>query len=297
MLKLSSVLSIFTLLILFSSCQKELKDDGNGGGGSVSGNFKAKIDGNWWVANKIANANKTFGFISLNGESNDKKTLRILLLDSGVHNYTIDAGSVNTAIYIDSSTATVKTFTSGQASSPGQVSITAVDTANKTMSGTFSFKVHSQSDSTEKNFTEGSFTNIPYTTNLPIGGNPTDTFKVKIAGSLWTAPTVIGISGGGQLLITGSDPAAMKSVVLAMPSAVTPGTYSFNITTGTYIGIYTPDADPTHIRVSTLGSMTILEHNATTKRIRGSFFFTGSDIQNPLNFVLLTEGYFSITYN
>jgi hypothetical protein len=296
MIKLSSIFLAFGLMFCFSSCQKELSD-GGGGGGSVSGNFKAKIDGNWWVANKIATANKTFGFITLNGESNDKKTLRIILLDSGTHNYTVDAASINTAIYIDSSTSTVKTFTSAQSASPGHVFITSIDTANKTMSGNFSFKVHSQSDSTEKNFTEGSFTNIPYTSNLPIGGNPTDTFRVKIAGSLWTAPTVIGLSAGGQLIVTGSDPALMKSVALAFPSTVTPGSYAFNIITGTYVGIYTPDIDPSHIKVSTLGSLTILEHNATTKHIRGNFFFTGSDIQNPLSFILLTEGYFSITYN
>jgi len=297
MLKLSPVLFAFALLISFSSCQKELDGGSGGGGGAVSGNFKAKIDGNWWVANKIASANKTFGFISLNGESNDKKTVRILLLDSGVHNYTVDAGSINTAIYIDSSSGTVKTFSSAQASAPGSVHITSIDTAGKTMSGNFSFKVFNQSDATEKNFTEGSFTNIPYTTNLPIGGNSTDTFKVKIAGSLWTAPVVLGLSAGGQLVVTGSDPAIQKSVALAFPSTITPGTYAFNITTGTYIGTYIPDLDPTHIKISTLGSLTILEHNTTTKRIRGNFFFTASDFANPLNFILMTEGYFSVTYN
>jgi len=88
MLRLSSILFTCGLTIFLSSCQKELDDAG--GGSSVSGNFKAKIDGTWWVANKSATANKTFGFITLTGISSDKKALRILLLDSGVHNYTID---------------------------------------------------------------------------------------------------------------------------------------------------------------------------------------------------------------
>ena len=293
MLRLSSILLACGLLVLCSSCQKELEDSD---GGSVSGNFKAKIDGAWWVANSSATANKTFGFITLTGISADKKALRILLLDSGVHNYTVDPGSVNTAIYIDSSGATIATFTSNQATLPGQVNITSIDTAHKTMSGTFSFKVHNQTDTTEKNFTEGSFTNISYSSSLPIGGNPTDSFQVKISGTMWTAPVVLGISTGGQLAITGSDPTASKAVVLTMAATVTPGNYTFSLT-GTTLGIYTPDADPNNIKVSSLGTLTILEHNTTTKRIRGNFNFTASDILNPFNVVLLTQGYFSVTYN
>jgi hypothetical protein len=294
MLRLSPILFTCGLIVFLSSCQKELDDTG---GGSVSGNFKAKIDGTWWVANKSATANKTFGFITLTGISSDKKALRILLLDSGVHNYTVDPGSVNTAIFIDSSLATITTFTSNQATLPGQVNITAIDTANKTMSGTFSFKVHNQSDTTEKNFTEGSFTNISYSSSLPIGGNPTDTFQVKIGtASLWSAPVVLGIGTGGQLAITGSDPTASRSVAILMSSTITPGNYNFSLT-GTTLGIYTPDADPNNIKISSLGILTILEHNVATKRIRGNFNFTASDIMNPLNFVLLTQGYFSVTYN
>jgi hypothetical protein len=294
MLRITAVLPVLCSLIFFSSCQKELDD---GSGGSVSGNFKAKIDGNWWVANKSASATRSFGFISLTGQSTDKKTLRILLLDSGQHVYTVDAASVNAAIFIDSSQATPAVYTSAQATATGQVSITSIDTAAKTMSGIFSFKTHHQSDTTEKSFTEGSFTNISYSASLPIGGNPTDTFRVKIGTApVWDAPVVLGVNAGGQLAITGSDPTVSKSVVLTMAATVTPGNYNFS-PTGTTLGIYTPDADPMNIKISALGTLTILEHNTTTKRIRGNFNFTASDISNPLNIVLLTQGYFSVVYN
>jgi hypothetical protein len=294
MLRLSSILFAFGFLVFLSSCQKELDDTGSG---SASGNFKAKIDGTWWVANKLATATKSFGFITITGISADKKALRILLLDSGVHTYDVDAASVNTAIFIDSSGSTIQTYTSAQATLPGQVHISSIDTAHKTMSGTFSFKTHHQTDTTEKSFTEGSFTNISYSSSLPIGGNPTDTFHVKIGtAALWDAPVVLGVASGGQLAITGSDPTASKSVALTMSSTITPGIYNFSLT-GTTLGIYVPDADPNNIKISSLGTLTILEHNTTTKRIRGSFNFTASDIMNPLSFVLLTQGYFSITYN
>jgi len=56
-------------------------------------------------------------------------------------------------------------------------------------------------DTTEKNFTEGSFTNIAYTNSLPIGGGGNDTLQAKISGTLWTAPTVFGLSGNGQMVV------------------------------------------------------------------------------------------------
>jgi len=129
---------------------------------------------------------------------------------------------VNTAIFIDSSAATIKTFTSAQATLPGSVNITTIDTANKTMSGHFSFKVHNQNDTTEKNFTEGSFTNIAYTNSLPIGGGGNDTLQAKISGTLWTAPTVFGLSANGQMVLTGVDIVTSKQIELTFPSTITP---------------------------------------------------------------------------
>lgn len=295
MLRLPLILFASALILLLSSCQKELDD--TGGSSSVSGNFKAKIDGTWWVANKSALATRSFGFITLTGQSTDKKTLRILLADSGTHNYTVDPGSINTAIFIDSSSTNVGTFVSNLATVPGQVNITNIDTAAKTMSGTFSFKVHNQNDTTEKNFTEGSFTNIPYTNSLPIGGGGNDTLKAKISGTLWTAPTVFGLSANNQMVLTGVDIATSKQIELTFPSTITTGSYTFSFTGNTYIGVYIPDSDFTHLKVAVSGTLTILSYDIINKRIRGNFNFIASEPLNPLNTVLLTEGFFAITYN
>ena len=80
-----------------------------------------------------------------------------------------------------------------------------------------------------------------------------------------------------------------------MPSDITPGTYSISLI-GNYLGVYKPDNDPVNLKVGALGSLTILQHNTATRRIRGNFNFTASNILNPLDFVLLTEGYFAVTY-
>ena len=288
----------FGIIAFVSSCQKEI----DWGTNTVTGDFKAKINGTQWVANKIATASRLAGFISLVGRSTDNKLLAITLTDSGVHRYTLNDVTINVAAYLDSNSSNPGTYTSNAASPPtagGEVNITSIDTAHKKMSGTFSFKVFRQSDSAVVNLTEGSFTNISYSTSFPPAGSMPDTFHVKINGTMFNAATIlasvppapynttIGIAGGDSVFI--------KTVSLGMPSDITPGTYAIGLT-GNYIAVYKPDNDPNNLKIGALGSVTILEHNVTTRRIRGNFNFTGTNILNPLDFVLLTEGYFAVTY-
>jgi hypothetical protein len=293
------VLYIFTALTIacsFIACQKEISGDVTTG---VTGNFKAKIDGTQWVADKAAAASRFGGLINITGISNDKKLLTITLTDSGVHHYTLDQNSFNAGAFVDSNLSNTNAFTTNQGTTAGQsggdLTITSIDTAHKTISGTFSFKVYRQMDGLQRNFTEGSFTNISYATTLPPASS-TDTFHVKIAGSLWTPPSVASISAAGVIAISGTDATASKTVGLTMPSNITPGIYALDFFGLTYLGQYNPDSDPTHSKISTAGTLTILEHNTATKRIRGTFQFHAEELLNPLNSVELTEGYFSVTY-
>ena len=188
---------VLTGIIVFSSCQKEVDPSiiANPNLPGTTGNLKAKIDGTQWVANSAEGASRMLGLISIGGRSTDRKYLTITLTDSGVHNYTLDNNSMNAASYIDSSLANAVNFTTNQGINPGDaggfVNITSIDVANKRISGSFSFRVFRQMDGAQRTLTEGSFTNLPYTTTLPPG-NATDTFKVKIAGTLWVPPTVLG---------------------------------------------------------------------------------------------------------
>ena len=288
----------FGVIAFISSCQKEI----DWGTNSVSGNFKAKINDTSWVANKIATATRLGGFISLVGRSTDNKLLVITLTDSGVHRYTLGQTTINAAAYIDSNSSNPGTYTSNSADLPlagGEVNVTSIDTARKKISGTFSFNVFRPSDSSSVRFTEGVFTDITYSTTIPSAGNLPDTFHVKINGTLFNAATILAsvppAPYNTTIGIAGGDSAFIKTVSLGVPSDITPGTYSIGLT-GNYIAVYKPDNDPNNLKLGALGSITILEHNVTTKRIRGNFNFTGTNILNPLDFVLLTEGYFAVTY-
>jgi hypothetical protein len=290
-----------SILLTFSSCQKEINFNSTS---QVTGEFRANIGGTQWVANKLAAGSRMAGVINLSGQSTDGKILTITLTDSSVHRYILSDVSMNGAAYLDSATS-LFAMTTNQGEYPnesgGEVNITSIDTVNKKMSGTFSFKVFRQTDGAQLNITEGVFNNISYETSLPPTPS-TDTFKVKIAGSLWVPPVVLGAMTPpvppltSQLGITGTDATVTKSVGLLMPANITPGTYTLDLFGATYVGLYNPNLDPNNSQASTSGTLTILSHNTSTKRIRGTFNFHAQALLNPLLNTQLTEGYFAITY-
>lgn len=301
--RILSVLSVTIITLFIISCQKEVSVDTTNSPAGVTGNFKAKIDGNQWVADKATGAWRLQGLINISGISVDKKILSITLTDSGVHTYTLDDVSLNAAAYIDSSEVNPYDFSTNQGINPGDaggtLTITKIDTDKKTISGTFQFSVFRQYDSQKRVFTEGSFTDISYGTTLPPAA-ATDTFHVKIDGTLWSPASLAAVStnnpAGSAIAISATEPAIQKTVGLIFPPDITPGSYTLDFFGGEYIGQYNPDTDPMHAKASTSGTLTILEHNTTTKRIRGTFNFHGEEILDPSQSAELTEGYFSVTY-
>jgi len=300
-------LMMITGIIVFNSCQKEVDPSiiANPPPPGPTGNLKAKIDGTRWVANSAEGATRMLGYINIGGRSTDRKYLSITLTDSGVHNYTLDNNSMNAAAYIDSSLSNAFSFTTNQGIGPGDaggfVNITSIDVPNKRISGTFSFRVFRQMDGAQRTLTEGSFTNLPYVTTLPPS-NSTDTFKVKIAGTLWVPPVILGSKTPAapplvpQIAITGTSADGTKAVGMFMPADITPGNYTFDLFGGIYLGLYNPDIDPNHSQGAMSGTLTILSHNTTTRRIRGNFSFHAEALLNASLNTELTEGYFSVTY-
>ncbi|MBL0334277.1 MAG: hypothetical protein IPP73_02805 [Chitinophagaceae bacterium] len=299
---------IFSLIltVLFFSCQQEI-DPNTGGTGNTgsTGDFRAKIDGVQWVANKTTGASRMSGFINITGVGTDKKLITMTLTDSGVHHYILNDASFNVGAFQDSTLPNVVAFSSNAsgdtAIAGGYVDITSIDTARKKISGSFRFKVLRPMDNLKRNITEGVFTNISYTTSLAPTPT-TDTFHVKINGTLYTPPVVVGVSTPAippmtaTIAINGTDQAASKTVGLIMPKDIVPGSYTLDLFGATYIGVYNPDQDPNHSQGATSGTLTILSHNTTTKRIRGNFNFHAEAILNPLLNSEMTEGYFSVVY-
>jgi hypothetical protein len=289
------------LLIVFcfgsNSCQKELdiKDlDSNIVTHPVTGSFKAKIDGVQFIADKFTGITRALNTIAIGGQGSDGQQIILRVADSGVHVYTLDINSfTNAGAYSEDNDIAYSTNGgSTSAESGGTLSITSIDEVNKTMSGTFSITVFRQTDGTQKVITEGVFTNIAYTTTAIPPANSTDTFSVKVDGEDFPEYSILATSVFNMISISASDQDVSKTVGLSFPSDVTAGVYTFDPFGFEYIGQYNVGAS---FLIANSGTLTILEHNTATKRIRGTFEFPAEELSGTGS-AELTEGYFSVIY-
>jgi hypothetical protein len=306
MKKLNGFWLALGIITLIAACQGELTDPNNPTNPNVTGDFRAKINGTQWVANRVATIVRQNGIISVTGISSSGKTLTITLTDSGAKTYTLQQTGFNFAAYLDSTvaqTSFASNYNSSSDSAGGTLTITNIDTVNKKMSGTFIFKVFNPNlapASSVVTFTEGVFNNISYATTIQSPSS-NDTFRVKINDTLFIPPTILSSAVPGlpglppQISVNGTTNNAPKSVGLVMPASVTAGTYTFS-SFGDYTGGYIPDNNVQNNQVLDSGRIVILEHNVSAKRIRGTFecraksLFPGGPISR------LTEGYFNVKY-
>ena len=239
------------------------------------------------------------GIININGTSSDGKMISITLVAQAPGTYTVDANSPGVAAYNEPSNGVNISYSTNQSNDPtlsgGSVTITEIDQNNKTISGTFSFNGYdvSSGSGVKKVISEGVFDKLPFITTLPPASNA-DTFKVKIDGVDFSAASIAAPIISGQLLVQGAASDGSNFVGILMPQNVQPGSYTLDFFGGNFIGEYNPDAN-TALLSQGNGTLTIIENNTTTKRIKGTFSFVASDIANTKT-AQLTEGFFSVRY-
>ena len=262
---------------------------------SGSGSFIATIDGAKFIADKAVGAVKAAGVIAITGQSLDGENIVLRVADSAVHSYAMDIGSFTNFGGYSKDTGYAYATNQGNtaAESGGTLNITSIDTVNKTISGTFSMKVYRQFDKKQKNITEGIFTNIPYETTALPPANAKDTFRVKVDGKDFSAESISGNAFYGRITLSASDQMVHKTIGITVPDNISEGTYSMGGLNSDYIGQY--NIGTTTLMTASGGKLTILEHNTTTKRIRGSFNFTAKEMLGTSS-AEITEGYFSVVY-
>lgn len=285
----------------FNACQKELSLDSTDTShppiiippGSVSGSMRAKIDGAQFIADKMTGITRALGRIAITGQSSDGELIVFTVIDSGVYNYTLDVNSFSNAGAYSKNNGPAYSTNGGSTSaeSGGTLSITSINTGGQTMSGTFSITVFRQTDATQKIITEGVFNDISYTTTIPPASS-FDTFRVKTDGVQLPVFAITGISAIGMINISGSDQAVSKTAGVSIPMDVTPGTYALAGFGSEYMGQY--NLGNSYLLAES-GSITIFEHNTTSKRIRASFNFTAKEFLGTKT-AILSEGYFSVVY-
>ena len=188
----SSIIFIFSFFLLVS-CTNEPIDpvlatqlatsNGNTTGGIIGGGvFKTDFNGQTCVAT-AASANIFNGkidIVGLKGSQNEG-------FGFSLNGNTTGSYSSSSNLFAYSLANSAGSYLGLNPNNPseiaGSVIINSIDSVNHTISGTFSFKGYwsdsSVTNITPINFTNGIFTNIPYTTVNPV----TDTFYAKVDGA------------------------------------------------------------------------------------------------------------------
>ncbi len=295
---------LIPLLVVLGSCTKEVSKEDSTHNSTNSGNFYATIDGKPWQGDSLQQAIVTAGIVTITGIGKTQEEMSIVLpaLQTGV--YAINSQSAGFALYTSLKEGVAELYLSNTSTDPskagGTVSLTTIDTVNKTLSGTFQFKLYQESNTTTKTVTEGVFKNIPYNTIdsirppiVPPGGNA-DTLIASIDSVVWNAAQVSGGTQSGMLIIAGASVDSQQTLGLYMPESISAGTYTLDFNTGIYIASYNPDP-LTYMVSKGNGSLTIIENDTVNKRIKGSFNFVGIS-QTDNTSAKITNGYFSVGY-
>jgi hypothetical protein len=301
-MKSLAVLCLLTpFLFSLVSCTKEESQETPVHTSPGSGSFYATIDGSAWQGDSIQQAVVTSGIVTITGIGKTQDEISIVLpaLQKGV--YAVNSQSVGFALYTNTQNVSAEPYLSNTSTDPakagGTVGLTVIDTVNKTISGTFQFKLFQGTSAGTKIVENGVFTNIPYSVSDiptgPTGNGDGDSLSANIENVFWSASQVFASATSGQLIIGGFSGDGQPSLDLLMPDSVSPGTYTLDLGGG-----YSAAYNSTQLAVFQAlgnGSLTIAENDMVNKHIKGTFSFVG---QSPTDASTanVTSGYFSVNY-
>ena len=286
---------------IFSACKKETSIEN---AGNTTANFTAVINGVQWSAAKTSEgATLLQGLLNITGISLDSQEISITLTDTSLGVHTLSPQTTSLAVfgYIDSSYTTNFSTSQGADSTQagGEVTLTAINQLNNTVSGTFAFTVYRTTDGTQRTIASGVFNNIPYTTTLP-GSNPGDTVTAQIDGAAFTGQSIQASTLDNQLTILGSTSNASQSIALIIPANATVGSHALTPSGASpaYMAVYdfVGSNGNNTAAPANAGTINILENNTAASRIRGNFSFTTTDGTSGNSNHAVTSGFFSVYY-
>jgi hypothetical protein len=301
-IKLIGGLLLIITAFTFISCENEPIDsainlddfDGGGTGGPMV--FKADFGGNTWNGT-VAQAVISGNLVSIGATRADGSTFSILI--SGNTTGTYPANS-NIIAYTPAGSeyGYWSVNLANESELTGSIVISNINTVNKTISGTFSYKGY-WSDSTNTSilpvdFTNGVFTNVPYTSSNPVAN---DTFFAKIDGIEFVEEQIDGalitnVSGmPDQISVVGSKNNGDR-VGLNIIRSLAAGTYQFTGPLGENVNASCVLNNVLYNAES--GSLTITAKTDT--RIKGTFTMVVKNFTTSVT-KTVTEGAFDVEYN
>lgn len=186
-IKLASLLVLFITAFTFTSCDNEpidsaidLGDFDNGGGGTATGAFTAKIGTDNFNANQAIEADYTSTALgtqlSIIGVASNGKTMAIQILNPiiGTRTASSDINNLLLFQYFASVNDQYSSLNVTTTQYNGTINITEFNTTTNKISGTFSFTGYGALSSTAQvEVTQGVFTNISFDNSVTTPPTPT----------------------------------------------------------------------------------------------------------------------------
>jgi hypothetical protein len=288
---------IAAALFLFVSSSKEIVVNYRSGVTPTQGNFYSTINGIQCDADSLQLILVNNNGVIISGLSRTGDQISMVLPEFKTGTYTLNAASLSFSFYVNVFGSLTDVYYSNSGSATGTVTIASIDTLQHLVSGSFQFTLVNPSDNSTKSVTSGIFSYVPYSggsgtvTPPPVS---TDTLTANVGGNPFNPFQITTEVSTGQLIIAGmtSDGTTMA---LLMPDMITPGSYGFDFGTVSYNVIFNPPGVTESLVSQNNGTLTIISHNALTKRIVGTFSFMASSLSTGSP-VTITDGYFSITH-
>lgn len=252
--------------------------------------FKADFNNSTWSTTQYA-AEVSPNFIQIAGFKTNGESFLFLVNASGVGTY-----PANENILAYTPPGSEFGYWSSNFNNPnentGSITITNINTVTKTISGTFNFKGYwSDTDVTNippVQFTNGVFTNIPYTDQVESG----DTFFAKVNGSEFVEDDLLVVElgiNGQDFYSIGAQNTALNSMTVSVRTNIGVGTYPITGNNATDVVQIIYDFENVDYR-GVSGNVTITEKTAT--RLKGTFSCV-TDGATPFT---ISEGTFDVAY-
>ena len=291
---------LFFLFFVVNSCTEAgINFPGSEEANIGSGVFEVTFDGNTFITSNVnyTTDNSEILIAVNNPSTNEIFTLRV----NGTSTGTYDLIGFNShASYINNSNPNSSDVwsTTQSVTKAGEITISAIDDTNNTISGTFSFSGINLFTGDVKQFTKGSFTNIPKGTGTtPVASN--NKFSAKVDGVLYETISVFGtattVLGTADLILVTGNKSFSEVMTLYFDGDVVPGEYDLGSPFAQSYPSGTYSLNTTNINIGD-GKVIITIHDTAAKRIAGTFEFEASPLTSSTPNYSITEGSFDVIY-
>lgn len=275
------ILASALFILCFARCQENVPEP------EPAGAMSAIIASENWEAD-LLEASYRNGRLALTGSALDERAVTVnLQLDGSVpQTIALTRNSISALAYSPIEGAAPYLSNAG-GSAGGVVQITALDTVEEWVSGTFQATCVRLQSAESVQISDGFFARVPYTDTLsPIVGNG---LQAKIDGAAWQPDTVQTVVEAGAVAIA-AEKAAGQRIVLSIPDSANPGDYDLD-PSGEFSAAYFPAPGTELPAVS--GQLSIEKFDKDNRRVEGTFYF---DAAAGSQSATVSEGAFGINY-